>query len=253
MPDSFSPDTFDLDAVFEVEDYLYFYGRGLTDERSDAEVAALVRRLELVPPLQILDLACGFGRHANRLAALGHIVTGLDLMPGFLEIARREAAERGLQVDYRQGDMRQLAFESSFDLVLLIFTSFGYFSDEEKARLMARIARALRPDGRLAFDILNRDAVARYFLEPDVVEVDGNLMINRPSFDPLTGRFHNQRVVIRDGVRKEKPYFTRMYNPSEICALLAEADLEMESIVDEKERPLSVNSRRMNVVARKPR
>src|SRR5512136_302848 len=101
---------FDLDAVFEVEDYVYFYRDSLTDERSDAEVAELVEPLELRPPLKILDLACGFGRHANRLAVLGHAVTGVDFTPGFLEIARRDAAYRGVWVDYRQGDMRRIDF-----------------------------------------------------------------------------------------------------------------------------------------------
>jgi len=59
---------------------MFVYRDDLTDERSDAEVAALVNLLELDSPMKILDLACGFGRHANRLAALGHSVTGVDLM-----------------------------------------------------------------------------------------------------------------------------------------------------------------------------
>ena len=79
---------FDLDAVFEVDEYMYFYGDFLTDERADAEVASWTRLLELDSPMKILDVPCGFGRHANRLAALGHAVTGVDFMPGFLEIAR---------------------------------------------------------------------------------------------------------------------------------------------------------------------
>ena len=49
---------------------MYFYGDMLTDERTEAEVGALVRMLELDTPKKILDLACGYGRHTNRLAAL---------------------------------------------------------------------------------------------------------------------------------------------------------------------------------------
>jgi 2-polyprenyl-3-methyl-5-hydroxy-6-metoxy-1,4-benzoquinol methylase len=81
---------FDLEAVFEVDDYMYVYRDDLTDERSEAEVALLVKVLELNSPMRILDLACGFGRHANRLAALGHSVTGVDFMPGFLKIAHQK-------------------------------------------------------------------------------------------------------------------------------------------------------------------
>jgi 2-polyprenyl-3-methyl-5-hydroxy-6-metoxy-1,4-benzoquinol methylase len=122
---------FNLEDVFEVDDYLFTYREDLTDERSDAEVASLVKLLELDSPMRILDLACGFGRHANRLAALGHSVTGVDYMPGFIALARQKAAEMGVQVDYRQGDMRLVSFLEEFDRVLLLFTSFGYFEDSK--------------------------------------------------------------------------------------------------------------------------
>ena len=85
---------------------MYFYGEQLTDERTEREVSALVSLLELDSPKKILDLACGFGRHTNRLAALGHTMTGIDLTPGFLDIARLDAFQRKVEVQYQQGDMR---------------------------------------------------------------------------------------------------------------------------------------------------
>ena len=133
---------FNLESVFEVEDYLFAYRDDLTDERSEAEVATLVQLLELHSPMKILDLACGFGRHANHLAALGHSVTGVDSMPGFLEIARQQAAGMGVQVDYHQGDMRQVSFQDEFDRVLLLFTSFGYFEDEENELVLKNMQHA---------------------------------------------------------------------------------------------------------------
>jgi 2-polyprenyl-3-methyl-5-hydroxy-6-metoxy-1,4-benzoquinol methylase len=136
---------FNLETVFEVDDYLFTYRDDLTDERSDMEVVSLVKLLELNSRMKILDLACGFGRHANRLAALGHSVTGVDYIPGFLELARQKAAELGVQVDYRQGDMRQVSFEEEFDRVLLLFTSFGYFEDSENEQVVENMARALKP------------------------------------------------------------------------------------------------------------
>jgi 2-polyprenyl-3-methyl-5-hydroxy-6-metoxy-1,4-benzoquinol methylase len=147
---------FDLEAVFEVEDYMYVYRDDLTDARLEAEVASLAKALELDTPMKILDLACGFGRHANRLAALGHLVTGVDFMRGFLQIACQKAAEMGVQVDYRQADMCQVSFWGEFDRVLLLFTSFGYFEDEENVQVMENMARALKLGGLLGFDIPNR-------------------------------------------------------------------------------------------------
>ena len=66
---------FDSQAVFEVDDYLYFYSEMLTNELTDRQVAFIREILDLNSPKRILDLACGFGRHANRLAKLGHEIT----------------------------------------------------------------------------------------------------------------------------------------------------------------------------------
>jgi SAM-dependent methyltransferase len=82
---------FDCEAVFEVDDYMYFYSDHLTEEVTAQQVDFLVRELALDRPVRILDLACSYWRHANALTALGHTVTGIDLMPGFLEMARLEA------------------------------------------------------------------------------------------------------------------------------------------------------------------
>jgi SAM-dependent methyltransferase len=242
---------FDLDTVFEVDDYMYVYRDDLTDQRSEAEVASLVKLLELDTPMKILDLACGFGRHANRLAALGHSVTGVDFMPGFLEIARQKAAAMEMRVEYQQGDMRRVSFREEFDRVLLLFTSFGYFEDVENVQVMENIAHALKPGGLLGFDIPNRDVVTKDLPSSDVIDKDGDLLINRLSFDALTGRFHNRRILIRDGVRKDKPFSIRLYNATEIRDLLNRVGLEVYQMLGDDDQPLSANSRRIMVIARK--
>lgn len=244
---------FDMQAVFEVDDYLYFYRESLTDERTDAEVRALVSLLELERPLKILDLACGFGRHTNRLAELGHNMTGIDLTPGFLDIARRDALERKVDVTYQQGDMRDIAFDNEFDRVMLLFTAFGYFSDEENQQVLVKVGRALKPGGLLIFDTPNRDALLKDMRSCFVVEKEGNLMIDRLSFDGLTGHWHNRRIVIRDGVRKDKPFFVRLYNPNEVQSLLKQAGLELYHLCASMEgKEYSSDAHRMVVVAQKP-
>jgi SAM-dependent methyltransferase len=244
---------FDVETVFEVDDYLYFYSDSLTDERSDTEVASLVRLLELDAPLKILDLACGFGRHANRLAALGHSVTGIDYTAGFLEIAQAQAKKQGVRVNYHQADMRQINFVEEFDRVVMLFTTFGYFGDDENVQVMENVARALRPGGLLGFDIPNRDVTLKVLPPAVVIEKNGDLMINRNSFDMLTGRWHNQRIVIRNGIRKDKPFSIRLYNPTEIRTLLNKVGLECYKMYgDWSAQPLSADSRGMVVIAKKP-
>jgi SAM-dependent methyltransferase len=226
--DETQPLEFDFNAVFEVEDYLYFYSEALTDERTEKEVSALVSLLELDTPMKILDLACGFGRHTNRLAALGHTMTGVDLTPGFLDIARIDASQRKVDVDYIQADMRTPIFEDEFDRVMLLFTAFGYFSDEENLKVLVNVCKALKQGGLLIFDSPSRDAFLKDVRPFSVMEKEGNLMIDRMTFDSLQGRIYNKRIVFRNGVRKDKPYFTRLYNPQEIKVLLTQAGLKLQ-------------------------
>jgi SAM-dependent methyltransferase len=173
-------------------------------------------------------------------------------MPGFLEMARHRAAEKGVQVDYRQGDMRQLDFVEEFDRVLLLFTSFGYFEDNENLRVLENVARALKPGGMLGLDIPNRDAVTKDVPSTHVIDRDGDLTINRLSFDVLSGRFHNHRILIRDGVRKDKPFSIRLYNTNEIRDLLDRAGLEIIKMVGYGGQPLTADSRGIMLVAQRP-
>jgi SAM-dependent methyltransferase len=243
---------FDFQAVFDVDDYLYFYNDILLPENADAQVAFLVQELELDSPKRILDLACGFGRHANRLAALGHQVTGVDLTEGFLDLAHQDAFCRGVTVDYRQADMRQLDFVEAFDRVLMMFTSFGYFEDDENLIVLHNVARALKPGGLFILDVQNRDTFLKGFMPNMVTEKGDDLMIDRHTFDTQSGRLYNRRIVIRDGVRRDKPFFVRMYNPTEIRDLLGQAGLQVYKTYGGWDfSPLSTDSRRMIIIAKK--
>lgn len=245
-------DSFDLESVFEADDYLYFYSDSLTDERSEREVASLVQLLNLHPPMKILDLACGFGRHANRLAALGYSVTGIDQSAGFLNLARKHASEMGVDVNYLQADMRQIEFVEEFDVVIMMFTTFGYFTEDDNFQVLENIARALKPGGWLGFDIPNRDATLKVLPPAVVLEKNRDLMINRNSFDMLNGRWHNQRIVIRNGVCKDKPFSIRLYNPTEIRELVQKAGMEVLHLYgDWNGQQLTAESRGMVVLAQK--
>lgn len=162
-------DKSDLDPAFDTEglfddDYLYFFAtRDPGGELSDAETDLIWRLLSLEADMTVLDLACGHGRIANRLAARGAVVTGLDVTPRFLEVAREDAAERGVEVEYVQGDMRSLPWTGRFDRVVNWFTAFGYFDDADNRQVLASVARALKPGGRAAIELNNYPAIMRSY------------------------------------------------------------------------------------------
>ena len=111
---------FNFEETFNAEEYLYFYWDLFTQERLKKEIDFLVKYAELDRPLEILDLACGHGRHANALAQLGHKVTGIDITDGFLKVAKEEAKQLNLDVKYIHQDMREIDCDH--------FRGFLYFS-----------------------------------------------------------------------------------------------------------------------------
>jgi len=148
--------------------------------------------------------------------------------------------------------MRAVSFSEEFDRVVLLFTSFGYFEDDENEQVITNMAHALKPGGWLMFDVPSRDGMLKDLPPADVIDKGGDLLINRFSFDVLTGRFHNRRIVIRNGIRKDKPFSIRLYSATEMGHLLQRVGLVDCKLLDEHSQPLSVRSRRMMVIAQKP-
>ncbi len=221
---------FDFDAVFAADDYLYFYEPTLPEERTRREADFIEQALALQPDHRVLDVACGHGRLTNLLARRGYRMTGVDRSAGFLEIARRDAQAHGLTVDYRQGDMRDLPFSEPFDRVMLTFTAFGYFHDEDNLLVLRRIRRVLAPGGLFLFDVLNRDTFLKRFVPTLVTERGNDLMIDRTSFDQRSGRVKTQRTTIRDGRRRDMRFFLRLYNLTELDYWLREAGLTLDRV-----------------------
>ncbi|MBI4678942.1 MAG: methyltransferase domain-containing protein [Elusimicrobia bacterium] len=128
------------------------------------EVRFLLRQLKLGARASVLDLCCGPGRHSLILARKGFKVTGLDYSSAYVEEARRKARRAGLEVRFVRRDMRKLGFKAEFDAVLNLFTSFGYFDRwSDNVKVLARVARALKPGGLFLMDIMNADWLRRHF------------------------------------------------------------------------------------------
>jgi SAM-dependent methyltransferase len=133
------------------------YYHKLYFEHDETEASAfinrLLKKLEPASPAKFLDVACGRGRHAKLLASNGFDVTGIDLAPASIAIAKK------LENDYLhffEHDMRLPFFINYFDYAFNFFTSFGYFRTErEHYNGIRTIANALKPNGTLVIDYLN--------------------------------------------------------------------------------------------------
>lgn len=128
--------------------------------RDDQEAALLADFIEtLIPPThypELLDLACGRGRHSVNMARKGYRVTGVDLAPRAIKAAEERAAAEGVHsVSFYVGDMRTLS-GGPYDAVLNLFTSFGYVEeDAENAAVLENVESLLKPGGVFIQDYLN--------------------------------------------------------------------------------------------------
>jgi SAM-dependent methyltransferase len=245
---------FDLEGTFG-DDYLFFYEESIDDDHSDSDTEEILGLLGLDPGGTVLDAPCGHGRLARRLARAGLRVTGVDVMPAYLEQARSESAlPPGAPgaVTYLEGDLRSLPVEGPFDAVVCWLNSFGYYDDADCHRVLAEFHRVLRPGGRVAIDTMHHDGGVRHFTPaPDAVVVQrgDDTMVELSTFDPITGRMVVQRTVHRDGVRRQASYFVRLPTPPEWVTWLEEADFRDVTFRAGGGGPLELDSWEMVVVA----
>lgn len=140
-------------------------------------------------------------------------MTGLDFSPAFLERARTDAAELGVEVEYVLGDMRNLPWTGRFDRALSWSTAFGYFDDATNRDVLRQLRRALAPGGRIVLDLNNLVARLRDFQPSRVAATQGehDLLADRYHFDPLTSRLEVTRTVVRDERARTLNFVVRLF------------------------------------------
>ncbi len=129
------------------------------------QVDFLVRVLDLTGGERILDLACGFGRHALELARRGHPVIGVDVTPAYVEYANAAAEAEHLPAQFHCRDIREVSFENEFDVVLnMADGAVGYLENEtENNKIFKVISRSLKPGGKHLMDLMNGDYADAHF------------------------------------------------------------------------------------------
>lgn len=238
----------DLDEVFD-DTYAHFWAQELQGERLERDLETIKRLCDLTTGSKLLDIGCGFGRIANRLALDGVDVTAVDRSQALLDLARRSAGEPA--PTFRRGDMRKLELDASFDVALLWFSTFGYFSDAENAVVLAEACDALRPGGILAIETRNWDRIQRDFAPWTVRRNGADLLVERHEFVPATGRQLTQQEVVLGERRYQRSYHLRRYTAVELITMLHAAGFAEASAHGEDLQPLTVEHQRAIVTGRR--
>jgi len=189
----------------------YSFTKGTTQE-----LDFLFEVLELAPGARVLDVGCGPGRHAHELARRGLVVVGVDISERFIELARRGAPDGAT---FERADARALRYDSEFDAAICLCQGAFGLQDglREDEAVLAGIARALRPNGRLALTAFSAYFQVRY--------------LEHSEFDAATGVNH-EHTEVRDehGRATLAELWTSCWTPKELRLVAARAGLVVDDI-----------------------
>lgn len=110
---------------------------------------------------RILDLGCGPGLYAHRLARLGHRCVGIDFSPASIEYAQQQAIQEKLDIRYELADLRQHELAGRFDMAMMVFGEFNVFRKYEVETIFAHACASIEPGGRLVVEVHPFDEVRR--------------------------------------------------------------------------------------------
>ncbi|MBN2574686.1 MAG: methyltransferase domain-containing protein [Deltaproteobacteria bacterium] len=242
------------EEVFD-EDYLRTLPF-MTAEQTAREASFIQEALSPPKGGDVLDVACGYGRHALELAQQGFHVTGLDLSLPLLIRAADDAQRRGLAVNFVHADMREMSFSGQFDAAYCVLSSFGYFDEETNLRVATAVHRALKPGGRFLLDILNRDYIVGDLPSRVWWEGDGCVVLEEVDFNYHTSRVLVRRsVVFGNGRQSEQEISMRAYSLHEVGKLLRQAGLRVLHVsggLATKSRFFGAASRNIIAVCERP-
>jgi SAM-dependent methyltransferase len=226
------------------QDYLQVYAH--RDEGEARSIADLIdARIPGLGQGLTLDLACGAGRHLPYLAAQQRTI-GLDLSPWLLDVAR------GKDAPLVRADMRSLPFASeTFTLVANLFTSFGYFAeDEDSTHVLREVTRVTRRGGWLVLDFLNAPFTRRSVVPFDQTR-SGGLSVEQRRRITTSGRFVVKHIRL-GGAGREFTERVRLFEPADLMAMVCESGFDVRDIYgDYGGGPLTPQSPRAIIIAQR--
>ena len=222
----------------------FFYGlpqdawrAAQTDEQTQLDLELLVEMLEFGPGDRLLDVFCGYGRHALPLARMGARVTGVDISEEYIADLRSAIGKLPLTAvpgDFLQLTNADLAVDKPFDAAFCLGNSFSFFPRPDMLSFLMRIASLLKPGGRfLAHSEMIAESVLPDYQvrnwQPIGDDSHPILFLVENQYDPLESRIDSHLTYVRDGVTQTRLSKHYVYTLAELCRLFSEAGFRVDA------------------------
>jgi SAM-dependent methyltransferase len=205
----------------------------------ERSVAWLARTFDLAQGRRVVDLGCGPGLYAGRLARTGASVTGVDFSPRSIQHARRAAEQEASSATYAVADY--LAWEPAdrFDLAMMIYCDYGAMGPDQRRRLLDRVRALLAPGGAFVLDV---DSVAALTEREEAIAYAPRLMDGFWSAEPYYGFLNtfvypeerasvDRYVIVEAGRTRNFSTWVTYFDPERLEAELAEAGFAIDRLL----------------------
>ncbi|GAB4045107.1 class I SAM-dependent methyltransferase [Spirosoma litoris] len=209
-----------------------------TEEQTQLDLELLVESLDFGPDDKILDVFCGYGRHAVPLARMGARVTGVDISVEYIAEIESVAKKEKLPLvavadDFLSMSDAQIGTAASFDAAYCLGNSFSFFPRPDMLAFLTRIARSLKPGGRflahseMVAESILPDYQARNWLPVDDETGGQILFLMENEYFPLTSHIDSHLTYVKAGEIQTRTAKHYVYTLAELAQLFAEAGLSI--------------------------
>ncbi len=236
---------------FNTEEYLDVYKHRNEDDAKGL-VDLILSKVNISPGSKVLDMACGAGRHSILFAEAGYNVTAVDLSEKLIKVAKKTANEAGLKINFIESDLRQFAISEQFDLIVNLFTSFGYFEkDFENFKIIKTAYNHLKENGFFVLDFFNQGHVQKNLTSKTVDIIPGGLITQERIVEK--SRIKKLITIKKYDVEQKFLESVRMFSPDElISSIVAIGFNVVEVLGDFDGNPFNFSSSsRVIILARK--
>lgn len=236
---------------FNTEEYLSVYRHRNEDDAKNL-FKLILDNIELKTGSKILDFACGAGRHSILFAKAGFDVTAVDISDNLLSVGRRNSEDLGLKINFIKSDLRTFSDQEKYNLVINLFTSFGYFETDEENAMVLKIAyQHLFENGYFILDFFNVFYLRNNIIPISYDKIDDGIIKQTRVFEK--GRIIKKIMIAKRGLEKHYMESVRGYAKEELVSMLLESGFRIYNTFGDYDGKSfhALNSPRIIIIAKK--